>query len=65
MNTVEPVTHFLALGVIILVSGFFALMVFGMACYKSGIETDESEFETEPGEIDATYYPDDEDHVIF
>ena len=66
MNEIEPITHFLALGAIILVAGFFAALFAGAALYKHTVERmDEEDPEYEPGEIDATYYPDDEDSVIF
>lgn len=65
MKEVEPLTHYLALGVIILVSGFFAVMSVGMALYGKEMEEDFEEPEYEDGEIDATYYPNDEDSVIF
>ena len=76
MSEVEPITHLLALGVIILVSGFFAVMAFGMACAKQMYDDIDDDIDDdcatrnlldpEPGEIDTTYYPDDdEDNVIF
>ena len=64
MNHVDPITHIMALGTIILVSGFFAVMFAGMALFgKLEEEMDAPDFE--PGEIDNTPYPEDEENVIF
>jgi len=63
MNHVDPITHLLALGIIILTAAFFAVMFCGMALSEK-IEEEMDDSELEPGEIDATYYPDD-DTVIF
>ena len=67
MNEVEPITHLLSLGVIMLVSGFFALKSFGIDCAKQMHEEIDDDCDPEPGEVDTTYYPDDEeeDNVIF
>ena len=64
MNDIEPITHLLALGVIILVAGILAVAAVWMALYDEDTADFEIE-EMEPGEIDTTYYPDDEDSVIF
>ena len=64
MNEIEPITHYLALATIILAAGFMAVVTTGMALYgKTGQGRKEPEYED--GEIDATYYPDDDDSVIF
>ena len=58
---------FLAVGVIILVSAIVGLILFPLAL-KDGLvdNPDAWDYEPEPGEIDTTYYPDDdEDNVIF
>lgn len=67
MNEVEPITHCLALGVIILVSAIFATLAFGMACCKTNIkDLDEWDWEPEQGDIDTANYfnkEDDEEHI--
>jgi len=64
MNPVEPITHFLALGIIILVAGIAATAAVWMALYDEEHPDFEIE-EHEPGEIDLTYYPEEDDDVIF
>jgi len=59
----NPITHLLALGTILIVAGFFAVMFAGMALFEKDVE-ESSEPTYEPGEIDDTNDPDD-DSVIF
>lgn len=68
MNSTDPLMHFLGLAAIILIVGFFAVITTGMALYKGSYEyeiEDAEDPEYEPGELDLTPYPEDEDSVIF
>ena len=67
MNKIIQILRFIAVGVIILVSAIVALILFPLALKDGLVENPDAwDYETEPGEIDITYYPDDdEDNVIF
>lgn len=68
MNPADPLMHFLGLAAIMLVMAFMTVITTGMALYKGSYEYEVEEAEDpeyEPGELDLTPYPDDEDSVIF
>lgn len=64
MNKIDPITHVLTLGTILLVAAFFAVLFAGMALFEK-IDGDIDTCEFDPCEIDNTPYPLEDDELIF